>query len=126
MISVHKLKFNTMRSFIILLFSGLLFFSCSKEEDCGTTIEDLNKDECVQTFILKYELQLVLPNNQECIYYNIFKFKETYYFLNNCCVCDLIPSIVDCDNKLYAQAGDKEFDDFMKNAVRLQTILISK
>ncbi len=115
-----------MRSFIILLFLGLMFSSCSKEENCGNTIEDLNKNECVQTFILKNELQLVLPNNQECIYYNIFKYKGRFYFLNNCCVCDLIPNIVDCDNNLYAKAGDKQFDIFIKKAVRLQTILISK
>lgn len=112
-----------MRSTIIIFLLSLICFGCCKEP---VILESLGENDCIEKFIEINDLKLVPANTDECVFYNVYKFEGTYYFSLVCCVCDMITTIVDCNNELYAPMESQKFDEFFEKAVKSDQILIHK
>ncbi len=112
-----------MRSLATIFIFNFLFFSCNKEP---VIFEPLTDNACIQNFMENNDLILAPSSAEDCFFYSIYKFENTYYFSLVCCVCDMITTIVDCSNDNYATMGSEKYDDFLIEAVKLDTILLKK
>ena len=112
-----------MRSILTIFILSLLCFGCCKEP---IIFEPLEENDCIENFTTINDLKLIPANDSTCTFYNIYKFEGNYYFSFVCCVCDFIPTIVDCNNELYAGMESPKFDEFFQKAVKSDKILIHK
>ncbi len=86
-----------MKNLLFLIIISLGMISCHKEEILG----DPTTDACVQSFIKENNLQIVPADSLACVYYFIYQYEGRFYYEFNCCVCDLIPRILNCDGSTY-------------------------
>lgn len=112
-----------MRSIITIFILSIICFGCCKEP---VIFEPLEENDCIESFIDINDLKLAPADDTTCIFYNIYKFEGTYYFSLVCCVCDMIPTIVDCNNEHYASFESPKYNDFLTKAVKSDVILIPK
>ncbi|HMY84418.1 MAG: hypothetical protein KDC31_04460 [Saprospiraceae bacterium] len=111
-----------MKKLLFLFIISLGMISCHKEEIKG----DLFTDSCVQSFISKNNLQIVSVDKADCIFYSIYQYEGRFYYEFNCCVCDLIPQIVNCDGSLYLEYDWDKIQAFKKKCTVLPYILVVK
>ena len=113
-----------MKHSLNILLVTFLLLSCSKKDN--VICDPFTEMECINMFMEINDLKIVDANNGDCKFYSIYLFEGNYYFEYNCCVCDLIGSIINCSNELYALGGEEKYNNFKEKAILQDRILIEK
>ena len=113
-----------MKNIIITLLSIVLLSSCDRKEEVICTGN--NQDKCIETFMAANDLKMISGSGDECIFYNIYAYQGNFYFELICCVCDMIPSFVDCEGNLYASLDSEKYKEIKQRGKKQEMILIKK
>lgn len=102
-----------MQNLSILLCFGMMFlFTCTHHET--------NETDCTSTILKQYKMVPFTGQTNYCESLVLYEYQDQPYFVYDCCVCDLIPNPVDCDNQSYCLTNG-EYDEnkcqlFLKRA----------
>lgn len=84
------------------------FFSCTKNELCE------ENTDCTKEILEIYKMVPYTGQTNYCMSLDLYEFENRQYFIYNCCVCDLIPNPVYCDNTSYCMTNGA-YDEFKCN-----------
>ena len=101
---MKKIVMKKLALFLFLI--PLMFVSCKKEPS----------SEAAAIACLDNQFEDYTIGRKDCIFYDVFYYKEEYWTVNYCCVCDMITMAVDCDGNSLCDFEDNCMKKFFKQA----------
>ncbi|MFM2393739.1 MAG: hypothetical protein RLZZ546_1721 [Bacteroidota bacterium] len=83
---------------VIFLF---VMIGCTKEE------EIIINDACTKEILKELDMVPYTGQTNYCNSLSLYEFNNEKYFIQNCCVCDMLPNPVNCDNVSYVIVDGK-------------------